>query len=569
MRSPRFAVCLLSFAALALAACASSTPGGAPDAETGPPIDGPSHDAMVDAAPPDACVGDPDGETCNGTDDDCDGEVDEGFAGVGEPCELGVGACQITGSTVCTKDGTSTECDGDVPPPGDELCGNGDDDDCDGATDEGFPSYGQPCSVGTGQCFATGVYICAGDGLSTVCDATAGSPQAETCNGLDDDCDGAPDNGFQINQPCDGGGDSDLCAEGVWVCDGAGGRTCTDMTGSTFDLCGGGDDDCDPTSGDGSEDGAVGQACDGGADTDLCLEGVQVCSNGALQCTDATGSTTDNCGGGDEDCDASSADGSEHPGRGAVCDGGDTDLCVEGTMQCSGTTLACNDSTSSTVDLCGNGNEDCDAASADGSEDPGVGVACDGPGDTDVCAEAISVCSGGAISCPDGSSSTAEACNGDAVDENCNGQVDEGWGRDDNPTCTTPFNLGAIDGDTGAQTLTDTWYDEEFVTFTLRENNDSDVYLSATVRLYSPPGVDFDLYLKCGSCSGGIVQQSTVSSLAGHYDYLNIRWDDDWFGEDDTYPVVVEVRHKQSNRCAYWQLLVTGNTTVTTNTCNP
>src|SRR5688500_8012849 len=322
MRSSRLVLPIVAFVALALAACASSTPGAPPDATEGDPIDAPSFDASIDAAPPDACVGDPDGETCNGADDDCDTVTDEGFAGVGEECFVGTGACRVAGSTICTADGTSTECEGEPGTPGTELCANTADDDCDGATDEGFTNLGMPCSVGTGACFATGVYVCAGDGLSTVCNATAGSPQAETCNGLDDNCDGTPDDGFQINQACDGGGDTDLCAEGVWVCDGAGGRTCTDLTGSTTDLCGGGDQDCDPGSADGSEDGAVGQGCDGAGDSDLCIEGVTLCVGGGLSCTDATGSTTDNCGGGDEDCDAASGDGTEHPGRGNPCDGG-------------------------------------------------------------------------------------------------------------------------------------------------------------------------------------------------------------------------------------------------------
>jgi hypothetical protein len=36
---------------------------------------------------------------------------------------------------------------------------------------------------------------------------------------------------------------------------------------------------------------------------------------------------------------------------------------------------------------------------------------------------------------------------------------------------------------------------------------------------------------------------------------------------DDTADFIVEVRHYESNRCAYWDLDITGNTSVTNVTC--
>lgn len=448
-----------------------------------------------------------------------------------------------------------------------ELCDNELDDDCDGNVDEGFANLGVACSLGTGACAANGVYVCAVDGLATECNAVPASTKAELCNGLDDDCDGTPDNGFQINQACDGAGDTDKCAEGVWVCDGAGGRSCTDTTGSTADLCGGGDDDCDPDSTDGSEDTAVGVMCDGG-DSDLCKEGMTACLTGLLQCTDATGSTTDNCGNGDEDCDPASADGSEHPGRGAVCDGADSDLCTEGTMQCTGTVLACNDVTGSTVDLCGNGDEDCDATSSDGAEDTAVGLSCDGPGDTDSCKEAVSTCTSGTVSCPDTTGSTTELCAGDAIDENCNGQIDEGYAwQAESPTCSAAVDL-VVSGDTGAQTDTDSWYNAEWDRLLITEDSTSSLYVSATVQLYSPPGVDYDLYAYCFGCPGTAVTSSAVANMTGHTETIHLRAEDDT-AVDDSHYVYLEVRYRNANRCARWTLTVTGNTSVTTATCNP
>jgi hypothetical protein len=295
------------------------------------------------------------------------------------------------------------------------------DNDCDMTTDESFPALGTPCSVGTGICVATGTWVCRADGTNTICSATPGTPRTEICNGLDDDCDGQTDQGDPGGgMPCDGP-DTDLCAEGVTACTG-GALACTDSTGGTVDLCNGVDDDCDPASADGSEDPLVGTACDG-PDTDLCAEGTRSCSSGALVCNDNTGSTLDVCNGLDDDCDPASADGSEDPQFGTACDGPDTDLCAEGTRSCSSGVLVCNDNTASTLDVCNGLDDDCDPASADGSEDPLVGTLCDGP-DGDLCAEGTRFCSVGALACSDNTATNAELCNG--IDDDCDGATDEG-----------------------------------------------------------------------------------------------------------------------------------------------
>jgi hypothetical protein len=79
-------------------------------------------------------------EACNGLDDDCDGEVDNG-AGCctdGEERQCGPatdeGECRL-GKSVCAS-GTWVPCMGAVY-PAEEICGDGLDNDCDGESDEG------------------------------------------------------------------------------------------------------------------------------------------------------------------------------------------------------------------------------------------------------------------------------------------------------------------------------------------------------------------------------------------------------------------------------------------------
>ena len=95
----------------------------------------------------------------------------------------------------------------------------------------------------------------------------------------------------------------------------------------------------------------------------------------------------------------------------------------------------------------------------------------------------------------------------------------------------------------------------------------SSIYLGATISLYSPPGTDFDLYVYCVSCGGNLAGSSSVGGLTGHMDVVNVRADDQ-FMIDDTFEVIIEVRHYASNLCAYWNLNVDGNTTVPSATCN-
>ncbi len=75
-------------------------------------------------------------ESCNGQDDDCDEQVDEDWPTLGDPCSAGVGECQASGQVVCATDGLDVICDAVPLPAGPEICDDGLDNDCDDEVDE-------------------------------------------------------------------------------------------------------------------------------------------------------------------------------------------------------------------------------------------------------------------------------------------------------------------------------------------------------------------------------------------------------------------------------------------------
>jgi putative metal-binding protein len=120
-------------------------------------------------------------EVCNGTDDDCDGTIDEDlgqttcFGGPPGICEHVIDNC---------VDGVPQRCNEEFRNI--EVC-NGLDDDCDGYTDE-VPW----CQAGVGACTRFGTAVCQG-GTYPECTVEPGSPTPGVGGGDDNNCDGIPD----------------------------------------------------------------------------------------------------------------------------------------------------------------------------------------------------------------------------------------------------------------------------------------------------------------------------------------------------------------------------------------
>ncbi len=234
-------------------------------------------------------INDPQPEVCNGADDDCDGVPDDSPQGAGDACDGGLGVCAnavmtcLLGQLVCDP----------LVHPGVEIC-NGADDNCDGLVDEGNPEGDRPCDTGQRGVCASGRTVCRDGGL--ICEQLV-QPSDEICDGLDNNCDGQVDEGLPMAGPCDTGLPG-TCAAGHLSCDTN--FECIPNSPPSAEICDGVDNDCDGVVdnnvGDEGGDCATGQP-------GVCAVGRSVCLNGELGCQPAIEPSEESCDLLDNDCD--------------------------------------------------------------------------------------------------------------------------------------------------------------------------------------------------------------------------------------------------------------------------
>jgi len=335
-------------------------------------------------------------EVCNEYDDNCDGNINEGFDSDGDTY------------TICgysTLDGTFTgiDCDdtnADINPGATEVC-NEYDDNCDGNINEGFDSDGDTytiCGYSTLDGLFTGV-----DCDDTNADIHPGA--TEVCDGIDQDCDSLYDEDFDAD-----GDEYTTCGYNITTGEFIG-VDCNDSNANMFpgnpEVCDGLDNDCNGDVDDGLPTYSY------YADVDEDTYGDPHALLDTCYSTPPSGYVSDNT-----DCDDDTSDDpagcpTDPSGCDSGCPGDGTSACAI-CINPGHTTECCGDGVDNNCDgLLDEEDPDCVPLGIDMMDMDGDGyntyIDCDDMN-------------------PDVHPGAEEVCNG--LDDNCNGRIDEGFDND-------------------------------------------------------------------------------------------------------------------------------------------
>jgi len=434
-------------------------------------------------------------EVCNGVDDNCDGTADETFNLLTDPTHCGdcTTVCSYTNATpLCIAGGCqmgacdagfgdadgspANGCECSVTNGGVEAC-DGQDNNCNGVADETFDFNNDPTHCGdcTTVCaYANATPLCTNGtcqmgpcdvGFSNVDGGAANGceypcpvnpPVAEVCNGVDDNCDGNADETFDfltdpshcgdcttvcsfanatplcINGTCQMG----ACNAGFGDADGspANGCECT-ITNGGVEACDGADNNCN---------GAVDETFDFNNDPTHCGDCTTVCAYAHAQALCMAGSCQMGaCDADYRDNNSDPSDGCEYgcpvtPPEAEVCDGLDND--------CDGDIDESFDFENDPLN-CGSCGMDCSKPNA---LVECVATVCNEvaclPSYYDLNGDLHDATSDGCeYQCPT-HPPEVEVC--DYQDNNCDGNIDEGYDTDNDP-----LNCGVCGNDCGAGAL--------------------------------------------------------------------------------------------------------------------